>query len=336
MIEEDYTNMPSSVTHSYFTQDVYNNLDENIKTKLKNNIEDMKVFGQGPDPYFFYDFHLTRRSKEIFKINAAMHHSKVNEHFISIIKYINDKDYYDNAQVISYLYGQICHFVLDSCTHPYTIYNTGVYDEKDSKTYKYNGKHAEMEYYIDIYLISEREKIAPRKYKVYKNIFNLHKFNNELRDVIDTVISNVYGFNNVSAIYYKSIMDMRKFYHVFNYDRIGIKKIIYKIMDFICRDKVVKKEELSFFVLPNSKNYLLNKDKSVWYNPCNKKEKYDFSFEELYDMSICKAVNIIHNVDKMLYTKRIEESQLKKLFGNLDYATGKDCNLNLKFKCFKF
>ena len=98
--------MPSSVTHSYFSVDVYNRIDKNIKNKLKNNIEDLKTFSQGPDPYFFYDFHLTKRSKEIYKIN------------------------YSNGQVMTYLYGHICHFVLDTTIHPLTIYNTGVYDKK--------------------------------------------------------------------------------------------------------------------------------------------------------------------------------------------------------------
>lgn len=41
--------MPSSVTHSYFSVDVYNRIDKNIKNKLKNNIEDLKTFSQGPD-----------------------------------------------------------------------------------------------------------------------------------------------------------------------------------------------------------------------------------------------------------------------------------------------
>ena len=106
--------MPSSVTHSYFSVDVYNRIDKNIKNKLKNNIEDLKTFSQGPDPYFFYDFHLTKRSKEIYKINYSMHHKKINDYFLSLINYINDKKYYSNGQVMAYLYGHICHFVLDS------------------------------------------------------------------------------------------------------------------------------------------------------------------------------------------------------------------------------
>ena len=253
--------MPSSVTHNYFCIDVLNKCNNSVKNKLKKHTNYFTVFGQGPDPYFFYDFHLTKRSKEVYKINKAMQHTRINKHFSKLINYINDNGYYSNAQVMSYLYGQICHFVLDTTLHPYIIYSTGIYNEDNPETFKYNGLHEEMEYYIDCYLISRREKIHPKKYKVYKEIFNIGKFNNELTLCIDNVIKDVYGFDNASKIYYKSIMDMKKFYYIFNYDRLGIKKTVYSIMDMICGNKCVKKKELSFNIDPDSKLFYLNNEK---------------------------------------------------------------------------
>lgn len=328
--------MASSVTHDYFSMDVYSKLDDKIKKKLDSNINDYKCFAQGPDPYFFYDFHLSKKAKEIFKIDSAMQHSFVNKHFISLVNYINEKNYYSNSQVMAYLYGQICHFVLDSTVHPFIVYNTGIYDESDKLTYKYNGLHEEMEYYIDIYLIWKREGITPRKYKVYKNILNISKFNDELKDLIDNVTKDVYNFDNVSQIYYKSIKDMKKFYYVFNYDKFGIKKLVYKIMDIVCQNRLVKKEELSFFVDPNSKIYYLNNERKIWNHPCASNEKYDLSFFDLYNTAIDRATNLIEIIDKMLYNKSIDNNKLEKHIGNLDYGTGKDCKLKLKFKYFKF
>lgn len=328
--------MPSSMTHCYFCEDVYKKCNKNIKSNLKNNINFFKVFGQGPDPYFFYDFHLTKKSKEIHKINDAMQHTNVNKHFISLINYINKKNYYYNSQVMSYLYGQICHFVLDSTVHPYIIYYTGIYKENKPSTFKYNGLHEEMEYYIDCYMIWQREKIMPKNFKIYKYLFNISDFNSELLTTIDDVTYVVYGFQNVGNIYYKSILDMKKFYHIFNYDKYGIKKIIYSLMDFICRDRCIRKKELSFNVNPNSKLYYLNNEKNTWNHPCDISEKYNLSFFEIYDLALIKAVNIINTVDDMLNRKKIDNNKLEKLFGNLHYGTGKDCNLKLTYKYFKF
>lgn len=328
--------MPSSMTHAYFCEDIYKKVNKNVKRKLKNSINFFKVFGQGPDPYFFYDFHLTKKSKNIYKLNEAMQHSNVNTHFIKLINYINDNNYYSNEQIMAYLYGQICHFVLDSTTHPYIIFYAGNYDPKDSNTYKYNGLHEEMEYYIDCYLIFKRENILPKNFKVYKQLFDIKKFSDELKYCIDTVIKDVYGFDNASEVYYKSIMDMKKFYHVFNYDRYGIKKVIYAVMDLICGDRCVKKKELSFHVDPNSKLYFLNNEKNIWNNSCDINEKYNLSFSDLYIKALNKACAIINEVDDMLKNKNIDNKKIENLFKNLDYGTGKNCDLNLKYKYFKF
>lgn len=328
--------MPSSVTHNYFSVDVYNKLNNIIKSKIRPCFNEYRIFSQGPDPYFFYDFHLTKKSKNVHKINIAMQHYFVNEHFLSLINYINKKGYYSNSMVMSYLYGQICHFVLDTTCHPFIIYNTGMFDEDDCTTYKYNGLHEEMEYYIDCYLIYKREKILPKNYKAYKELFCDIKFNNQLKDVINNVTFKVYGFKNVSNLYLKSINDMKKFYRIFNYDKLGIKKIIYNTMDKICKDNVIKKKELSFNINPNSKLFYLNNNKDIWYHPCDKNESYNYSFLELYNIAIDRAINLINEIDKMLELNKIDNNKIEKLFGNLNYGTGKDCNLNLEYKYFKF
>ena len=328
--------MPSSMTHYYFSNDVYNELNTNVKRKITPCIKEYNVFAQGPDPYFFYDFHLTKRAKEVHKINVSMQHSKVNEHFCSLVNYIIEKKYYSNSMVISYLYGQICHFVLDTTCHPFIIYNTGMYDENNSKTYKYNGLHEEMEYYIDCYLIHLRDGKLPKKYKVHKNIFCNMTFNKELKDTIDTVIFKVYGFKDVHKVYLESIKDMKRFYHIFNYDRWKIKKDIYNIMDKIRGDKVIKKSELSFNINPLSKLFYLNIENKKWNHPCNKNEVYDYSFFDLYAIAVKRAVSVIEEIDRMLLNKKIDTTKVNMLFGNLDYGTGKDCDLNLDYKFFKF
>lgn len=328
--------MPSSVTHGYFCEDVFDKCNKDVKNKLKNYMNYFKVFGQGPDPYFFYDFHLTKRSLKVYEINRSMQHSKVNKHFVKLINYINDKKYYSNEQVMAYLYGQVCHYVLDTTAHPYIIYRTGIYDEKKPETFKYNGLHEEMEYYIDCYLIFQREKMLPKNYKVYKELFKIDKFNKELKSCIDDVVSDVYGFEGAGEVYYKSIMDMKKFYHVFNYDKYGAKKCVYSIMDLMCGNKCVKKKELSFNVEPNSKIFYLNNDKNTWNNPCDIDEKYNLSFIELYAKALNRAVHIIEIVDDMLKKGNVSDKKIEELFGNLHYGTGKDCDLNLEYKYFKF
>ncbi len=328
--------MPSSVTHAYFAQDVLEKLDINISNKLNNELGMYKIFSQGPDPYNFYDFRLSPKAKKSININKNIQHNNINEHFINLINYINGNNFYNDNMVMAYLCGEICHFVLDSTIHPFVIYNTGMYDKYDKRTYKYNGLHEDMEYYIDIYLIWKREKILPRKYKVYKYLFDIKNFNDNLSMTIDEVNKKTYGFDDTSKIYFKAIKDMKNFYYIFNYDPIGIKKFFYTILDLICPGSFIKKKELSFNVVPYKKLYYLNEERNVWNHPCNINEQYDYSFAILYNLAIKKAVDIINEIDNMLVKKKINNKKIKDLFKNSDYATGKDCDLDLDIKYFKF
>ena len=106
-------------------------------------------------------------------------------------------------------------------------------------------------------------------------------------------------------------------------------------MDLVCKNKMVKKKELSFHVDPNSHLEYLNLDNSTWKHPCTG-EEFNYSFFDLYDMAIVKTIKIINEVDKMLENKEINNKKLEKLFGNLDYGTGIDCNLNCEYKYFKY
>lgn len=41
-------------------------------------------------------------------------------------------------------------------------------------------------------------------------------------------------------------------------------------------------------------------------------------------------------LNKMLNDKKIDNKRIEKLFGNLDYGTGWDCDLEMKYKYFKY
>lgn len=328
--------MPSSMTHSYFGKDVYDKVNDKTKKKLKDYVEDIKTFSNGPDIFYFYNLMLTKKDKRIKKIGYTMHRKEINNYFINLVNYINDNNLNNNKQILAYLFGSICHFVLDSTTHPFIFYKTGNFDKNDPKTYKYNGLHQEMEYYIDIYMIFNNEKIEAKYFKVYKNIFNYHELDPKLLKLITEVNKDTYNIDNSGYYYEKSIKDMKRFYHIFNYDRYGIKKIAFKLIDKLSSKKRVRKEVLSFNIYHNKKVHYLNLEKKEWNHPANLEEVYDYSFIELYRIAITKATNIINEVMNMLDKKKIDERKIRDLFKNISYATGKNCEEKHPLQYFEF
>lgn len=328
--------MPSSMTHSYFAVDVYNKLDDKSKLKIEGNINNYKTYSLGTDPYMFYNLFIGKKNKEVSNIQKLNHTTKTKDYFINIINYIINNNLEENKDIISYLYGSICHYFLDKSLHPFIIYKTGIFNKNDKTTYKYNGLHEEMEYYIDIYMIYNREKVIPKNYKFYKDIFYINKLDIELSKMIDNVMKETYDINNASLIYIKSLKNMCTFNKLFNYDKTGLKKKIYKFIDYIQPNKFIKKQELSLNVEYDKKIHYLNLDKKEWNHPCDINESYNYSFIELYMIALKQCVNCINDITKMIDNKKINNKIINKHFDNSSYLTGKDCNDDNEIKYFEF
>lgn len=326
--------MPSTMTHTYFALDVYKELPTNIKKKIKN-IEYLKLFAQGSDPFMFYNYFVGKKSKSIKNIQTKIHTTKTQDFFLNLITYVNDNNLSNKEEILSYLYGNICHYFLDLEIHPYIYYKTGIFNKNDKSTYKYNSLHQEMEYIIDIYFISKNESIPPNKFKVHRHIFTKVPFSNNLSKTINYVMSETYNIDNIVPTYIKSIKHMKNFFKYFNYDPKGIKKNIYSLVDHITSNNTIKLKELSFSNNYQEKLYYLNLEKNTWNHPCNKEETYNYSVIELYSLALSKAKKAIIEIDIMLETKIINIKRLKKIFTNLSYVTGKDCKENLPLKYFE-
>jgi len=326
--------MPSSMTHSYFMQDVYNKLDNSIKNKII--LEDAKTFAQGPDIFYFYNMCFGRKSSKYRKKGNYMHKHNVNLYFGNMINYIKDNNLENNTQCLSFLYGSITHFVLDLVVHPFVFYKTGVFIKGNNSTYKYSGLHQEMEYYLDAYMIFQNEKKEAKDFKMYKYLLNNNKLSKDTLNLIGNVINDTYGYEDMGKIYEKCIKDMKRFYRLFNYDHFGIKKLGYGLVDYITPKRFIRKKKFSFYLTHNSKRHYLNLEKNEWNHPFDLYETYNYSFIELYVIALDKACSIINEVNKLLSNDRIDNEKIDSIFMNLSYTTGKDCEDKRRMKYFEF
>ena len=326
--------MPSSMTHTYFSDNVYNKLNKVSKNKIKKNIEYFKLFSQGSDPFMFYNFLIGKKAKEIANIQYRMHTTKTKEFFISTINYIHNNNLKDNSIIMAYLYGYICHYFLDLYTHPFIYYKSGIFKKNDKNTYKYNGVHQKIEYAIDLYFIKNRESINSNKFKVYREIFNVNSFTPELEDIIKYTIEDIYKVKNASNIYLKSIWYMKIFFKLANYDPLGIKLRIYSLIDKFTPSNVIKLKELSFYNTYKDIDKWLNLDNNIWYLPWDRNKSNTSSFIDLYNIAMNKSIKTIEEVTSMLDNNKIDNKRLNFLFKDLSYSTGVNCNKKVIMKFF--
>ena len=114
--------MPSSITHAYFSVDLYNELPKKCQERI--DLDYLKMFTQGSDPFMFYNFFVGKKNKTISHIQYIVHTKKTNMFFKNNISYIIDNNLNNNKEILSYLYGYISHYYLDLYTHPFLYYKT--------------------------------------------------------------------------------------------------------------------------------------------------------------------------------------------------------------------
>ena len=328
--------MPSTMTHTYFGLDVKKQLPTNIQNIINQKIEHYKLFCQGSDPFMFRNFLIGKKAQQSMKIQKRMHETNTKDFFINTIKLIHKKKYINNPEIMTYLYGYICHYYLDLYTHPFIHYKTGIFNKKNKNTYKYNGMHQKIEYNIDLYMVKQREKQKPHQFKIYHHIFQNVTFSKELTEIINQSIEQTYQIHNISYQYQKSIHHMKLFFQWINHDPTGIKLKIYQLIDSIKPKKYIKLEELSYHHDFESNLTYLNLEHKPWHYPWDKTKVFTTSFFDLYNKAKEDAIKTICIVTKMLEENKINQALLDKTFLNLSYSTGKPCQEKIEMKYFEY
>ena len=322
--------MPATVTHAFFANDVYDVLPENIKSKL--DFDRCKMFSQSVDSLYFYNLFSIMPGKKIRDFQKFFHTNKSQDFFINVLKYIRDNKLND-IDSFSFLMGFICHFVLDSTIHPYIIYKTGVFRKKNPATYKYNNVHAFMEVFLDNDVIVKRLNQNPYHFNFIKYCFDLHPFSEDLEHLIDYSFYNTFKLRNMSAIYYKSLKQMKTDLAIFRKDPWGIKKNIYKAIDTFTPRRVFRFEAVSYHYPLHDRHNYLNSNHSMWRNPAAYGITSTESFVDLYIKAIKQAKIIICASFDYFDGKTID---LEKIFPNISYLTGLDCSIKKELKYFEF
>lgn len=317
--------MPSTVTHYLFTKDVLKCIDKDIQEKIKNSENIYYLFGNSFDILFF--------SK--YKLGSKAHGYNTNLYFANMINYIRKNNLTNNSDALAYLYGSICHYVLDSTIHPYIYYYTGKYKRGIKETYKYKGRHSYMEYMLDVILYKEKYNKELYKVNIAKEIFPKLKFSLELQNMIDYTYRKTFDFDKG----YKYIKKGRKNFRLaMKYgmsSRFGFRKMLLRIIDCL---HIVKDKKLSYcnFHIKKLDNGVLNLEHKKWCYPIDKSISFHYSFYDLYDVSIEKARKLINGIN---YALDGSDSDIKKILreiGNNSYRTGLNISKKENMKYFNF
>ena len=211
--------MPAFVTHILFGERVSKALPQEIRLLVEAHPAEFYWGLQGPDLLFFRDAVLGK--SRLPAIGGVMHREKTPELFTAMARYVRRRRTLykgDDESLTSYFMGFLCHYVLDSTTHPYIYYM-----QERRKSYipkkAWEGIHNHIESQIDssLYQLIKDEPVScfriPRDYKKplqERSIGRLYR----------QVLHHVYGIDVESADVAKSFDDARFFVSVVPHGRL--------------------------------------------------------------------------------------------------------------------
>ena len=100
--------MPDIIVHTRFGAQVL----ERTGAEVDRDVFDFGLLG--PDPYLFYRFYRPPFRHRVNRYASVMHNQRTGDFLAELARRARG-----SRAVYSYLLGFLCHYALDSCTHPY-------------------------------------------------------------------------------------------------------------------------------------------------------------------------------------------------------------------------
>jgi len=243
-----------------------------------------------------------------------------------LIKSTDNKDL--KKKYASYLFGYICHHTLDSITHPFIFYFSGVRDDNNPKTYIYSNYHKRLEVYLDIFMAEKLGKKGPLEFPM-DEIFKLNSLDKSIvyevhKEVFDSLFNLQLRKKEVDI----SLNKTASLLHFFP-DQKGIKLKFFTFIEKIIRQPYLISKAIVTKDIEDADDYMnLNHEK--WLHPCDDSEIRDESYPDLFYKAVGRSYKKINKVYDLLYNEELTEDKIDNIFKNISFETGKPVSKNPK------
>ncbi len=312
--------MPDIITHYLFGLNTTQNLKHSPLYPIVKEHRDLFLIGlQGPD-FMYYAFH--KQKLAYAYIASKMHTEKTGEFIISSLSHLKryQVDSKEFNQLLSYMCGFLCHYILDSIAHPYIFYLGGRYVEDAPETKVFEGLHKKIELAIDSLLLEQLLSKKAHQFNINKHILTLTHLPTCLLNLYDETLFLLYGISNGGAIFKKSYEDTRLYYKL-TFDSFGAKKALVSSTSFMLpKALVTHANNFSYYNCVDPLINYLNTNKKVWLHPVTG-NVYTFSFHDILRNAAKKSLTLLQATYDFV-TSNLSYQDFKEMLPNLSYLTG--------------
>lgn len=268
---------------------------------------------QGPDPLYY---RLGGRSESAMAMGNALHNDHVGQSLVHMARKIKaDRD----AQTHAFFAGYLAHYALDAAVHPYVYSHTGLYDPADGSTHRMRGLHMRFERRMDAAWIEKGEAVKPWRYPLFKRAMPYTTVPPAITELIDSALQTVHGIKGGAQQFSKGYVSMRRVIRYGIQDATGVKRTLYRVMDWFNRRRDIFLVDLSFYHAKTTDYDYLNVQRRAWVHPVCATVSTQ-SVATLYNEGLKNAKRMIETFNRYLND---EITLSDDAFGNRSLNTGK-------------
>jgi len=304
--------MPEFTTHYIFGQSILDEFSPEIVSIIKNNLSAFNWGLQGPDLLFYSS--VLRDSGRIARAGASLHRLDPEAIFSDILNFIlKYKNHPGYLSLCSYFYGFVCHYALDSTSHPYIYYIINNLDGQIT-----TARHAQVESEIGSLMYTRMTGMPISDFKIYDcytaNGAFVKPVSKMYVNLIKTMLDKTVSENEVKSGFSICLFLNRLTYLLAN------KKLSSKVRTAVLKSTkvLVKRSDFlnSFIKSDNVEDDTLNLMHNEWCNLNAPEDTYICSFPELFDIAKAEAVDISQKCGEMLKEGKITPLGLTESFDN--------------------
>ena len=312
--------MSDILNHYYCGELALELIDTEIKTVISENRTLFNLGTQGPDFFLYHGAAPWRKNKGYSKYGGLLHNCETNNLIYKMLKYASEiKNYEEKRKIFSYSMGFICHLSLDSLSHPFIFYYSGVYKKGNKETEIYSHYHKEYEMILDALNSKRLGKTSSVDFPYFKT------FTPDYKDI--STVQNLYGYivgeTTGETLPDNAVSDcIADFMHLFSLfpDKSGWKKKFFKILENLTGHPHAVTKAFIQKEFEDKDDYM-NMNHKKWVHPCDNTMVSTESYADLFDKAVKDTAKKINQLYKLIDSD-FSIDDVSNIIHNISFTTG--------------
>ncbi len=290
--------MPDVAVHAAFGREVREALRDGAAERIREVPYTFALFG--PDLWFMYQPWKRREGR-----GRRMHTTRTGDFLMSLARKARESRHPE--ELYSYLAGFLCHYALDTETHPYIIHMT------EEKTRIPRG-HMSFEHSLDR-LEMERAGVWGEKHPVTDHYFPKLRLPAEMREDLDAVFEKVYGWKRC----WKALNQAGPRYRLCYRALENPKGLFSRLAGWTGHPAL---KSMAYAHSHFEKADVENTGHGEWAHSHEPSARSTAAFPEMRENARRRALEMIDAAYRFIFTGETSEEELQAQIGNRSYLSG--------------